>query len=105
MPKPTTTTLALAVWPPASSNRRHAYLADSHGRHRIAPDLAARAILAYSDPGDLVVDPHCGIGTVLIEAIQQGRRAIGVEPDRSQAALATANISVGSPGTELEFAL
>lgn len=94
MPEPTTTTLALAVWPPhASSERHHSYLAASRGKHRISPELAARAILAYSDPGDLVVDPHCGIGTVLIEAIQNGRRAIGVDPDRSRAAHATANIS------------
>jgi SAM-dependent methyltransferase len=102
MPEPTTTPLALAVWPPASSERRHTYLTDSRGKHRISPSLAARAILAYSDPGDLVVDPHCGIGTVLIEAIQNGRRAIGIDDDRNRAALATANISharqQGAPG-------
>jgi SAM-dependent methyltransferase len=93
MPEPTST-LALAVWPPhAGSERRHTYLAASGGKHRIPPELAARAILAYSDPGDLVVDPHCGIGTVLVEAIQNGRRAIGIDDDRSRAAHATANIS------------
>lgn len=93
MPEPTTSTLALAVWPPHAGSERHAYLAASRGKHRISPDLAARAILAYSDPGDLVVDPHCGIGTVLIEAIQNGRRAIGIDPERSRAAHSTANIS------------
>ena len=104
MPEPTTTPLALAVWPPSPmpASRRHAYLAASNGKHPIAPDLAARAILAYTDPGDLVVDPDCGIGTVLIEAIQQGRRAIGINPTRQQAALATANVSharqQGAPG-------
>lgn len=101
MTEPTTTTLALAVWPPAG-RRRHCYLASSTGRHPIAPDLAARAILAYSDRGDLVVDPCCGIGTVLVEAIQHGRRAIGLERDRATAALAVANIShardQGAPG-------
>jgi DNA modification methylase len=88
----TTTTLALAVWP-TPSRRRHHYLAASQGKHAIQPELAARAILAYSDAGDLVVDPCCSIGTVLVEAIQQGRRAIGVEPDRAAAAIAVANIS------------
>lgn len=102
MPEPTTTTLALAVWPPPASTRRGCYLAASAGRHPLAPELAARAIAAYTDPGDLVLDPHCGVGTVLVEAIQQGRRAIGLEPDRQQAALAAANISharqQGAPG-------
>jgi SAM-dependent methyltransferase len=90
--EPTTSTLALAVWP-TPTRRRYSYLAASSGKHPIPPELAARAILAYSDPGDLIVDPRCGIGTVLVEAIQQGRRAIGVEADRNRAALATANIS------------
>jgi hypothetical protein len=102
MPEPTTTTLALAVWPPPPTGRQGSYLADSNGKHHIAPDLAARAILAYTDPGDLIVDPDCGIGTVLVEAIQQGRRAIGINPNLQQAALATANISharqQGAPG-------
>jgi SAM-dependent methyltransferase len=102
MPEPTTTPLALAVWPPTNTDRRHTYLAESQGKHRIAPDLAARAILAYSDPGDLIVDPDCGIGTVLVEAIQTGRRAIGIGPNRNSAALASANISHarqhGAPG-------
>ena len=97
-----TNALALAVWPPANHGRRTTYLRASQGRHRVAPELAARAILAYSDPGDLVVDPACGIGTVLVEAIHTGRRAIGVEADRGRAALATANISharqQGAPG-------
>lgn len=98
---PTTSTLALAVWP-APTKRPHRYLAAANGQHAIQPDLAARAILAYTDPGDLVVDPRCGIGTVLVEAIHIGRRAIGIEADRASAALATANIShartQGAPG-------
>jgi hypothetical protein len=102
MPEPTTTTLALAVWPPPTSTRRASYLAASAGQHRIAPDLAARAILAYTDPGDLVVDPDCGVGTVLVEAIQQGRRAIGLTANPAKAALASANVSharaQGAPG-------
>ena len=95
--------LALAVWPPAStSTHRDRYLSASRSEHRVAPELAARAILAYTDPGDLVIDPCCGVGTVLVEAIHHGRRAVGVEPNRRQAALATANISnarhQGAPG-------
>ncbi len=56
------------------------------------PTLARRAIEAYSDPGDLVVDPMCGIGTTLVEAADLGRRAIGVELEPRWARLAIANL-------------
>jgi modification methylase len=56
------------------------------------PALARRAIDAYSNPGDLVLDPMCGIGTTLVEAIHAGRRAVGVELEPRWAKLARANI-------------
>jgi modification methylase len=57
------------------------------------PELARRAITAYSRPGELVVDPMCGIGTTLVEAVHLGRRAVGVELEQRWAALATANLA------------
>jgi modification methylase len=57
------------------------------------PELARRAISAYSEPGDLVVDPMCGIGTTLVEATHLGRNAVGVELERRWASLATANLA------------
>jgi SAM-dependent methyltransferase len=67
------------------------------------PELARRAIEHYSEPGDLVVDPMCGVGTTLVEAIHLGRRALGVELEARWAALATANLACareqGAPGT------
>jgi DNA modification methylase len=56
------------------------------------PALARHAIETYSEPGALVVDPMCGIGTTLVEAIDLGRRAIGVELEPRWAKLAAANI-------------
>ena len=56
------------------------------------PALARQAIETYSDPGDLVVDPMCGIGTTLVEAIHTGRRAVGVELEPRWAQLARTNI-------------
>lgn len=57
------------------------------------PELARRAISAYSDLGDLVVDPMCGIGTTLVEAIHLGRNAFGIELEPRWASLATANLA------------
>ncbi len=57
------------------------------------PALARRAIETYSDPGDLVVDPMCGIGTTLVEAADLGRRAAGVELEPRWAKLAAANLN------------
>lgn len=56
------------------------------------PALARRAIESYSDPGDLVLDPMCGIGTTLVEASHIGRRAVGIELEPRWAQLARANI-------------
>ncbi|MDE3069126.1 MAG: site-specific DNA-methyltransferase [Acidobacteriota bacterium] len=66
------------------------------------PELARRAIAAYSDAGDLVCDPLCGIGTTLVEAIHLGRDALGVELEPRWASLARANLThahaQGAPG-------
>jgi hypothetical protein len=42
-------------------------------------------------PGGLVVDPMCGIGTTLVEAVALGHRAVGVELEARWAELARAN--------------
>ncbi len=92
-----TADLPLAVWPCAQKTsqwqRHRRYLPDSN-RHpaKMLPALARRAIETYSDPGDLVVDPMCGIGTTLVEAADLGRRAIGVELEQRWAMLALANL-------------
>ena len=92
-----TADLPLAVWPCAQRTsqwqRYGRYLAESN-RHpgKMLPALARRAVETYSDPGGLVVDPMCGIGTTLVEAIDLGRRAIGVELEPRWVKLAAANI-------------
>ncbi len=57
------------------------------------PEIARRVISAYSNPSDLVLDPMCGIGTTLVEAIHQDRRAIGVELEGRWASLAAKNVT------------
>ncbi|MEU9823303.1 TRM11 family SAM-dependent methyltransferase [Pseudonocardia alni] len=61
---------------------------------RMLPDLAAHAIAAYSRPGDLVLDPMCGIGTTLVEAVHARRRAIGVELEARWARVSTDNLAL-----------
>ncbi|HZT67370.1 MAG TPA: DNA methyltransferase [Acidimicrobiales bacterium] len=86
----------LSVWPTAqrtaTAQRAGRYLPVS-GTHpaKMLPAIAARAIATYTAPGDLVLDPMCGIGTTLVEAVHQGRDAIGVEYEARWAALAQAN--------------
>lgn len=46
-------------------------------------DLADRAIAQYTMPGELVLDPFAGIGTVPQRAVLLGRRGLGWELSRS----------------------
>jgi hypothetical protein len=46
---------------------------------RFSPVFASAAIRAFTEPGDLVLDPHVGGGTTLVEAIAAGREAVGVD--------------------------
>ncbi len=43
----------------------------------LPPALARYFIAAYSHSGETVLDPYCGKGTVLLEAVCMGRRAVG----------------------------
>jgi SAM-dependent methyltransferase len=58
------------------------------------PAVAAHVIASYTDPGDLVLDPMCGSGTTLVEAVHAGRDAVGVDIEAGFAALAAANLAL-----------
>ena len=97
-----TPALPLSVWATAQQDartqRRGRYLpaATAHPA-KMLPAIAATAITRYTEPGDLVADPMCGIGTTLVEAIHLGRDAIGVEYEPRWAHIAAANINSGPP--------
>lgn len=46
---------------------------------RFSPIFAGAAIKTFTEPGDLVLDPHVGGGTTIVEALAAGREAIGVD--------------------------
>jgi hypothetical protein len=54
-----------------------------HGFHtypaRMHPVTAARLVRALSEEGATFLDPFCGSGTVLVEAMIAGRRTVGVD--------------------------
>ena len=44
---------------------------------RFSPKFAAAAIASFSRPGELVLDPYMGGGTVLVEGLVAGRKVVG----------------------------
>ena len=88
----------LSVWVTAQQDartqRRGRYLPESMAHPaKMLPAIAATAIERYTQPGDLVADPMCGIGTTLVEAIHLGRGGLGVEFEDRWAQIAAANIT------------
>jgi tRNA G10 N-methylase Trm11 len=74
--------------------RRARYLRVSHAHPaKMLPAIARQLITTYTQPGETVLDPMCGIGTTLVEAAHLGRTGIGVEYEHRWARLATANLA------------
>ena len=51
-------------------------------------ELVERCVLAFTNPGDYVLDPFGGVGTTAIAAITHGRKAISVEKEKSYCTIA-----------------
>lgn len=55
----------------------------THGLHpypaKFPPQIPARLIEILTRPGDVVLDPFCGSGTTLVEALRLGRDAVGTD--------------------------
>lgn len=88
-----------SVWPVAQtsprSQRSGRYIPTSTPHPaKMLPALAATAITTYTRPGDLVLDPMCGIGTTLVEAVHAGRDGVGIEYEPRWADLARDNVSL-----------
>jgi len=90
---------AVSVWTTAQTSpatqRKGRYTAESTAHPaKMLPAVAAHAITHYTNPGDLVLDPMCGIGTTLVEAVHAGRRAVGIEYEPHWVDVARANLEL-----------
>ena len=83
---------ALAV-PPATDAEDDPARAHVHGFHtypaRMHPVMAARLVSAFVPSGGRVLDPFCGSGTVLVEALVANRSAVGTDLNPLAVRLAT----------------
>lgn len=78
---------------PSRLQRMGRYVPESM-RHpgKMLPAIAACVVEAFTRPGELVLDPMCGIGTTLVEAIHLGRDAAGMEYEADFVSLAAKNL-------------
>ena len=77
------------------AQRYRRYAAGSAGhRDRTPPDLAATLVQRYSTPGDLILDPFAGTGTMLVEAVHASRNGLGMDIEPGWVSLARTNLAL-----------
>ncbi len=85
--------LAAALSVPPATEENDPSRAHVHGFHtypaRMHPVTAARLVGAFVPAGGRVLDPFCGSGTVLVEALVAGRPAVGSDLNPLAVRLAT----------------
>ena len=64
---------------------------------KLKPGLAHCLVNSFTSPGDIVLDPFCGVGTVPMEACLQGRVGIGADLSPFAALVAGAKLAPASP--------
>ncbi|MEC3979895.1 DNA methyltransferase [Amycolatopsis sp. H20-H5] len=85
---------ATAQTSPAAQRKGRFVPASTAHPAKMLPAVAAHAIAQYTRPGDVVLDPMCGIGTTLVEAIDLRRRAVGIEYEPHWVDIARANLDL-----------
>lgn len=61
-------------------------------------ELVERCVLALTDPGDWILDPYAGVGSSLIAALKNGRKAVGIEKKAAYVRLAQKRIDAWEEG-------
>jgi hypothetical protein len=89
----------VSVWLTGQQTSRH-QRAGRYTKESIAhpakmlPSIANHAIATYTRPGQVVLDPMCGIGTTVSEAARLGRTGLGVEYEHRWAVMARRNLEL-----------
>lgn len=68
---------------------------------KMKPALAHHLVKCFSSPGDVVLDPFSGAGTIPLEACRMGRRGYGIDISRLGHVLTLAKVANTSP-TKME---
>ncbi|WP_017623451.1 TRM11 family SAM-dependent methyltransferase [Nocardiopsis chromatogenes] len=63
---------------------------------RMLPAIARTAVEYFTRPGEVVLDPMCGIGTTLAEAVHLDRDAVGIELESKWASIARLNLDAAA---------
>ena len=101
---------ASPVWSdinPSDTLQHRSVKEDEDTRH-ICPiqlDVVRRALMIWTNPGDLVLSPFTGIGSEGYVALQEGRRFIGAELKRSYWEQACKNLESMAKGTKKQLSL
>ena len=74
-----------------SCQRMHGAKNSRHPTEKPVP-LLRELIESSSKPGEVVLDPFAGVGSTLVAAILEGRRAIGIELDPGYASIAVERV-------------
>ena len=89
----------VSVWLTGQQTSRHQragrYTSESIAHPaKMLPSIANHAIATYTKPGQIVLDPMCGIGTTVSEAVRLGRTGLGIEYEHRWAVMARRNIEL-----------
>ena len=75
---------------------------DERHVHPLQLDVIERCVVLWSNPGEIVLTPFMGVGSECYGAVQNGRKAIGIELKSSYFNQAIRNLD--SIGTEVKTA-
>jgi DNA modification methylase len=93
---------ASSVWDDIRIDRvlKHRTAKDDQDEKHVHPlqlDVIERAVVMWSNPGEIVLTPFLGVGSECFGAVEHGRRAIGVELKQSYFAQAVENLKPVKP--------
>lgn len=80
---------------------------DEESEKHVCPlqlDVIERALMLWSNPGDTVLSPFAGVGSEVYCAVQEGRKAIGIELKPAYFRQAVRNVRAAADGFRLDGA-